>query len=266
MSVPSTGPAVAIWDRVVCGIDGTPASLEAARQVARLMPASAQLTLCTVVDPDLPGGGRSAQQRLTDEAEATLEHARQQVTVFHRAEVALRQGRPIQQLLEELSGRHATLVAVGAQGRSRVAGIALGSVATAMLHEAPCSVFVGHGVTATDAAGGREVVIAFDGSDAARRALAVGRELTGRLLVKARVLVATGGAMISPELPELAADLGPQLPVTEDRRAPVDALVDASISSGPLILGSRHLSGVSALSSVSERVAHQARCPVLVVR
>ena len=44
---PITSPP-SVWDRVVCGIDSTPASLEAARFAAGLMPASARLTLCAV--------------------------------------------------------------------------------------------------------------------------------------------------------------------------------------------------------------------------
>jgi nucleotide-binding universal stress UspA family protein len=80
------------------------------------------------------------------------------------------------------------------------------------------------------------------------------------------VIVATGSPMIEPELPWLADDLKPDIAVTKNNRPPVDALRDASLSAGLLIIGSRHLPGASALSSVSERVAHAAHCPVLVVR
>jgi hypothetical protein len=45
MSTARTSSPPAVWDRVLCGIDGTPAGFDAARQVARLMPASGQLTL-----------------------------------------------------------------------------------------------------------------------------------------------------------------------------------------------------------------------------
>ena len=56
----------------------------------------------------------------------------------------LREGPPIRRLLDELRTEQATLVAVGSHGHSRAAGIVLGSVATAMLHEAPCSVLIAH--------------------------------------------------------------------------------------------------------------------------
>jgi nucleotide-binding universal stress UspA family protein len=47
---------------------------------------------------------------------------------------------------------------------------------------------------------------------------------------------------------------------------PVDALVSASRDADLLVVGSRGLHGLRALGSVSERVAHQALCSVLVVR
>ena len=77
-------------------------------------------------------------------------------------------------------------MAVGNHGHGKAG---LGSVARGMLHDAPCSVLLAH----TDDADGGEVVVGFDGSGGARRALAVGRELSERLSLTLRVLVATGG-------------------------------------------------------------------------
>ena len=49
---------------------------------------------------------------------------------------------------------------------------------------------------------------------------------------------------------------------------PTEGIVEAAGRLGAtlIVLGARGLSGVSALGSVSERVAHQAPCSVLVVR
>ena len=46
----------------------------------------------------------------------------------------------------------------------------------------------------------------------------------------------------------------------------VDSLVIASEEADLVVVGSRGLSGIRALGSVGERVAHEAHCPVLVVR
>ena len=56
-------------------------------------------------------------------------------------------------------------------------------------------------------------------------------------------------------------------PLAEEIDArPVEALVAASHAADLLVVGSRGLHGAKALGSVSERVAHQAACSVLVAR
>jgi len=259
---PTISPPV-VWDRVVCGIDQSPASVQAALVAARLMPAAAALTLCAVVNPEVVEGGVFLDRTLMREAQAGLEQTQGEVGALHDSELHLREGPPIRRLLDELRAERATLVALGRHRRSRAAGIVLGSVATAMLHEAPCSVLIADRADAAPQEG--EVVVGFDGSGGARRALAVGRELVGRLSLGLRVLVATGDASHPPTAGwREALDRG--LAVTEDPWTAVEALTDASRSASVLIVGSRHLRGVPALSSVSERVAHRAGCPVLVVR
>jgi nucleotide-binding universal stress UspA family protein len=113
-----------------------------------------------------------------------------------------------------------------------------------------------------------DVVVAIDGSGGARRALAVGRELSQRLLLELRVVIASGDRH-PPQVEFSSEQLEPQLAeldVREDQRPALDALVDGSDSGGILILGRRHLRGAPALGSVRERVAHRAACSVLAVR
>jgi nucleotide-binding universal stress UspA family protein len=57
---------------------------------------------------------------------------------------------------------------------------------------------------------------------------------------------------------------GPEIPLREDPQAPVEALT--RLQPDLLVIGSRGLQGLRSLGSVSERVAHEARCSVLVVR
>ncbi len=250
-----------VWDRVVCGLDLTAASRHAALVAARLMPESATLTLCTVVGPEATDGGALASQTVTREARNALDDVQREVDPFHSAELHLREGPVVARLLEELQAERATLVAVGSRHSSREAGTALGGVASAMLHRSPCSVLIAQG---DDARRAGEVIVGFDDSGGARRALATGRQLAGRLAVKLRVIVATGD-MNQPPGPGWREELG-DVAVTEVPSAPVEALVAASASAQLLIVGSRHLTGVPALSSVSERVGSRASCPVLVMR
>lgn len=260
MTSASTTTVSHIWNRVVCGIDGTLASLHAAKQADLLMPAAAQLTLCAVAEASDAEHGRVRQ-----ETQESLDLARAEVSPTRTVELHLREGSPVETLLGELVTEAATLIVVGSHGQTRPAGIRHGSVATAMLHKAPCAVLVVRGHGLDEAPDGRAIVVAFDGSPAARRAFAIAHELSERLELKSRLVVATGGPMIAPELPWLAEQVGPETQVVEDPRGVTDALVDASASAPLLVIGGRHLHGISALWSVSERAGHAATCPVLVV-
>ena len=256
MTIAQTRSPITVWDRVVCAIDGAPLSVQAAQVAARLMPTSGRLTLCTVISPD-PADSVTNHIR-TREAGDALARAQAEVQPFHDAELQLREGSPVGRLSDELLAERATLVTVGSQATG---GAGLGGVASAMLHDAPCSVLVAHADDADDG----EVVVGFDGSGGARRALAVGHELCDRQSLKLRVLVATGDALpVGLEWPR--DELGPGIDVTEDPRSAVDALTDASRAARLLILGSRHLPVALALSSVSEQAARRATYPVLVVR
>jgi nucleotide-binding universal stress UspA family protein len=253
--------ATTVWDRVVGAIDLTAASIQAARTAAALMPPAATLTLCAVVSHKAVEPSAVVDEALTREARHRLDEAQARVQPVHDAELHLREGPPIHRLLDELHAERGTLVTVGRPEHTRAAGIGLGSVTTAMLQEAPCSVLIAD-VSECNYGG---VVVGYDGSGGARRALSVGRELSERLALTLRVIVATGDA--HPPGPGWSRqELGSELAVAEDPRSAVDALVDGSRSSRLLILGSRHLRGVMARASVSEHAALRAHCPVLVVR
>jgi nucleotide-binding universal stress UspA family protein len=105
------------------------------------------------------------------------------------------------------------------------------------------------------------IVVGVDGSPQSARALAAARELADRFGPSVRPVVALLDA--SSDLHEarlLASD------VEELSGSAVDELVHAAEDADLLVVGSRGLTGIRALGSVSERVAHSARCPVLVVR
>jgi nucleotide-binding universal stress UspA family protein len=143
-------------------------------------------------------------------------------------------------MLEEIERRQATLAVVGCRGFSRPIGIARGAPTTTLLHEARCSVLVTRPTGEPDA-WPRRIVAGLNESAESRRAVAVARTLAERL-----------GAQL---------DI-----VTADRGDPVTVLADALDDADLLVVGSRGLRGVRALASVSERVAHEAPCPVLVVK
>ncbi len=249
--------ATITWDRVVAAVDLDGRGLGAALTAAALMPAGATLTLCAVEEPQ---PGAPAPRAAAGEPElAAVERALATLVREREAELHLRCGAAAQRILEELHGESATLVTLGPG--SGGAGAQLGAVTAAVLHEAPCAVLIAGERPLT----GAGVVVGYDGSGAAQRALAVAGELARRSARELRVLVALGDPG-SPGHGWWRGELGAELDVHEDPQTALSALVQASSGAELLVLGSRHLTGALAHRSVSEHVAAQARCPVLVVR
>jgi nucleotide-binding universal stress UspA family protein len=242
--------AMTAFERAVCGIDGSPEAVEAARQAALLVPADGHLLLVGAVAAD---AARTA-------AEADLGAARAAVVDGVSIGVAVRVGEAAEMLERESLHIRADAIAVGSHGGGRAGGMLLGSVATRVIHSAPCSVLVAR-------AGGadfpRHVVVGLDGSEAARHALAVGRLLAGRTGAPLRAVHVLDGT-----LPRGAAQAAVDEEVEEVSASwsAADGLVAQAAPGDLLVLGSRELRGIRSLGSVSEAVAHHAAASVLVVR
>jgi len=257
-----------VFARAACGIDGSPASIESVRQLAQLAPEGADVALFGVVNEGAtvsigwPAFPISRAARVTREAiEAGIEAARAELPAHLTVQSGIVTGPPGPLSVVEAKVRNATVVAVGSHGHRRMSGIVIGSVATLLIHSAPCSVLVTR-------PGGEEfpksIVVGLDGSEQARLAAGHAAAIAARTGAQLRGLVAMGGAAVDyAEVRSIVADNGGFM-LTDDERDPVDAFsgVDADL----LVLGSRGLRGVHALGSVSERAAHRAGCSVLVIR
>lgn len=256
------GAGQSIFDRILVCVDGTTESLDACRQAHAL--AERHSTVAAAFASLYPAGEASTLG--ADELAERLDHAvssslaaAEQILGPH-AELRRLHGLPVEALLGEAKRIEATLLAIGTHGHDRLEEIALGGVAGELLHRAPCAVLVARPVPDLDAFP-REIVVGVDGSPQAEIALAAARTLASRRHGRLRRVVAYGGKRI---------DLGPVAKrhphIEAVAAAPVPALVDASACADLLVVGSRGLHGVRALGSVSERVAHDASCSVLVVR
>jgi nucleotide-binding universal stress UspA family protein len=252
-----------IFERIVCGVDGSPAGREALRQVSVLRSERARILAVTVWETHLAArtgaaaGPRTPEPR--DRASATRDAAREPIRDAPLAEARIVEGRPVPALLETLDRESATLLAVGTHGVGHIAGMLLGSVATSMLQQAPCSVLVARGSDDT-AWSPNLIVVGMDGSREALVSAVIAAELGDRFGATVRTIAAQGGPRVERpmlrEIDELHWVPG----------HPVGALVGASKKADLVIVGSRGLRAFEALGSVSERVAHQAHCSVLVVR
>lgn len=253
-----------VFGRVLVGIDGSEESREAARQAATLTGGSLTLLAAYDIASALVGGTGLGVPAYYDEdlqresATAAVQQAQQDV------QAALSTGKIVRgvawdALIDEAERAEDTLIAVGSRGVGRMAGIVMGSVATEIVHKAPCSVLVAR---KRSGAFPRKIVVGIDGSPQSLAAYAVAKQLAEKFETELVPVLAHGGQQIEGHLvDQLVGHYREELP-----DEPVTALVAASADADLLIVGSRGLHGIKALGSVSERVAHQARCSVLIVR
>jgi len=259
------------FGRIVCGVDGSRSDAAAVEQALALCETATALTFVCVREER--GAGPTRQTTITAErADQALREAvdrAREEDVDAAAEV-LEASDPRGLILDEAS--RSDLLVVASHGGSRAAGITLGSTASAAVHRAQVPVLVARRPPEGRAFPDR-VLVATDGSlDAAR-----GVELTARIAHRHRSAVYL--LSVAPE------------PHGDPRRIPVDAVnLTAELGHEPTVLrasghageqilraaaresvslvvvGSRGLTGVRALGSVSERVAHRAASSVLVAR
>jgi nucleotide-binding universal stress UspA family protein len=268
---PGTTRPEALFGRVLCGIDGSRASLEAARQAAMLA-AGGELALVAVTWTT--GAGPTEMTALGEtRAQAALEAA-----AAAAAQAGATPGTELlhaphagDALLERAAG--ADLAVVGTHGGSRRAGIFLGSVASRLVHSAAGPVLVARRPP-DDAAPMGRIVLASDGSEASFAAADVAGRIAGRF-GSTVILLSVGmqpGAGERRALAVQAAGLldatGVKPAVVEPDGKPADEIVAAARDdrAALVVTGSRGLGRLKALGSVSERVVHAAPCSVLVAR
>lgn len=257
--------ARAIFSRVLVGIDGSEAALDATRQAAVLADGRLALVAAWEVPAAIVGGPQTVERyeleeaRQRDAAAEALREARDDVADAVAARCKAVRGTPVGTLLEEIQRDDATLVAVGSSDIGRMLGIVEGAVLTEIVHRSPCSVLVAR---RADASFPRRIVVGVDGSIQSLDAYAAARHLAERFDAGLHPVVAWGGKAVN--IRAIAAVTGGE---HEDRRgAPAEALVDAALDADLVVVGSRGLHGMRALGSVSERVAHRALCSTLVIR
>jgi len=264
---------VNVFERIVCGIDGTPAAVDGARQAAALAEDGGRLLFVTVtmeasVAAVTAAGTGMVVPPPVDEDEGFL--ARDLALVKAEfptlaVEAQVLQGPIVPTIVHALEEQKATLAAVGRHGHSRLAGLVLGSVATALLHDAPCSVLVAGPREKEAAPFPDSIVVGFDGSEQAEQAARVAAELARRKESSIQAVCATGGKEIDVDtLQARLTEIAPGVALAVIDGKPDDVL--AGQSCDLVVVGNRGLHGLKAVGSVSEKVAHHADCSVLVVR
>lgn len=270
-ATPGEAAAEFLFAHILCGIDGSPAAHEAARQAA-VLAGGGSLELVSVTWTT--GAGPTRMTVLSDtRARRALEAA---------TGLAAEQGTPVSAELVHAADEAGTmrrlaaghdLIAVGARSGSRAGGIVLGSVASRMVHEPDAPVLIARrppeGATFPD-----PILLATDGSASSARAATLTARVAGRLgaaVLVLRVGTATGVEelrQVARQIGEIVDATGREPVVVERGGDPLDTIVEVARSerASLIVVGSRGRSGVKALASISERVAHEAPCSVLVAR
>jgi nucleotide-binding universal stress UspA family protein len=259
------------FGRIVCGIDASRTSPVAAEQAIALSGAGTALVFVCVREER--GAGATHQATIAMErARTALEravHAAHEAGVDASAEI-LPGNDPGAVLLDQAS--RADLLVVASHGRSRVDAIVLGSTAAAAVHHAEVPVLVARrppqGVEFP-----REILVASDGSPGAGRPVELAARI-GRAHRSDVYLLSVDPhphgdpRRLATEIADLTAALGRRPTVIRERGKPSERIVQLASSErvSLVVLGSRGLTGIRAVESVSERVAQDASCSVLVAR
>jgi nucleotide-binding universal stress UspA family protein len=254
---------------VLCGVDASEESMVAVRQAFAVAGEGAKYWALSAWDPALamPAGTGTFEvmQRLRDEARLALHRAQEAVPSITPI---LMRGPDVAALLAGIANMEADLVAVGSHGTARAAGVLFGSVASAMAHFAPCSVLI-----ARESSGGEFpglIVQANDGSPESLDAARVAGELAARHGSTALTLHVgeTHGRGVAEEAVALMESSGLEPVMRIEQGSPHRRIVEVAndVGASLIVMGSRGRTGLAALGSVSERVAHRAGCSVLVVR
>jgi nucleotide-binding universal stress UspA family protein len=267
----STNPRPA-FTNVLCGIDDSRPSAEAARQATLLATPGGSIdfvAVCWTVGE----GARAVTSLNAHRAQEALEEAKRAALGAGTSATGriLRAPDSATALLEEAHGHD--MVAVGSHTGSRASGIFLGSVASALVHRAGVPVLVARRPPADDAFPGK-IVFGSDGSRGSAEAALLAGRISCAYGAELTVVHVSDGETpqmrdeLERQKVELLKTLGREPAFCETSGDPHDEIprLAAELGTGLVVIGSRGLGGVKALGSVSERVAQRAPCSVLAAR
>jgi nucleotide-binding universal stress UspA family protein len=265
----ATGTSLAegpVFGSVMCGVDDSPADLEAVRQAAVLAGPGATLELVAVT----PQRGHPLFLPLPDGAQRALADARRTVQELGGDASArvVEAASPAQGLLRA-ADRH-DLVVVGCIKLTTPLGVSFGPVTRAAVEHAPQSVLVARqpppGADVVDS-----ILVAVDGSAPSHHATLCAARIAARhgsdiALVAAPARDASHTHALAGDVASVAAVTGAEPVILDEHGEPARAIVAAAahIGASMIVVGACiHTAGEP---SVSADVARTAACSVLIVR
>jgi nucleotide-binding universal stress UspA family protein len=260
------------FPRILCGLNGSRASEEAAQYALALAAGGATLHFMAIADEVGTGPTRSA----------TLSSHRADVALAEAHDLARLAGvtascariddpEPVARLLDE--ARDHDVLVVGAPIRSRTQGMLTGETAGVVLHRSPVPVLLARR-SGREAACPAGVLVATDARPACREAVIAGARIAQRHGVPI-MLLHVAETPSQAEHHELALQAtaikdttGADPIVLSERGRRVARILEIADAHDDtlIVMGASGRRGLDALASVSERVGARARGPVLVLR
>jgi nucleotide-binding universal stress UspA family protein len=273
-----------MFDNVIVGIDGQDGGRDALALARVLLAEGGRLTLANVYpgEPYVWRGSNPAFAALEEEeARALLERTQRDEKL--EAELTYVPDHSVGKGLHELADEAgADLLVIGSSRRGLLDRVMLGDDTRAALNGAPCAVAIAPAGLAREPRTIREIGIGYNGSTESEHALAVARKLAKKygarlsafeaVSVPTYVVHGTTAPDSTPikDLVKHARERIAALGGVEPHAAygdPAEELALYSASLDLLLLGSRDYGPVGRLvhGSTSKRLAHSARCPLLVL-
>jgi nucleotide-binding universal stress UspA family protein len=251
---------------ILCGVEGNPASTEAARQAITLAGTGADLQFTAVytsfeLGPDYH----------RDTLQASLEEvAKLAGEAGVSASYEMREARYAIDVLLPESKDHDLLV-LGSHGNSRTSGILFGSTATEAAHGTERPLLIARHPPRDDPFPS-EILLASDGSVGSwapvRAAAGVAAAFDSNIdLVHVADGKHNGQSVLDEQIAEITETTGRKPSLTRAEGHATKAIVESAKEKGAslIVAGRRGLKGIKALGSVSERLVSSAECSVLLI-
>jgi nucleotide-binding universal stress UspA family protein len=252
---------------ILCGVEGNESSTEAARQAIALARAGAELRFIAVY-ASFELGPDSARDALEGGLDQAVAMAGEEGI---EASSDLLEGRYAVDVLLPEGAKHDLLV-LGTHGKSRAAGIVLGSTASEAARGTEHPLLIARKPPEGAGFPGK-VLLATDGSPgswapartAARLATAYESEL--ELVYVGDGSDIEAGNEVESQAGEIRDSIGSEPRLTQRPGHGINEIVEEAEAgrASLIVCGRRGLRGIKALGSVSERVVHQAPCSVLLI-
>jgi nucleotide-binding universal stress UspA family protein len=252
---------------ILCGVEGNPSSTEAARQAIALATPGGTVHFISVYT-SFELGPDFTKEKLEEALEEATRMA-EEAGVPSRTEMG-NSRYAIDVLLPE--GKKHDLLVIGTHGRSRAVGIMMGSTASKAAHGTEGSLLISREPPGPGAFPG-DILFTSDGADDSWAPARLAARLAADLDANLELVHVNDGKhpdapeVIEAQVAEIEKISGAKPTVTQPEGHATDQIVELARERGSslIVCGRRGLSGIKSLGSVSERVAHQAECSVLLV-